>query len=118
MTVTLTPEQQKFIAERMSRGEYSSPEKIVDEGLKLIQAKEQYQGRLVELRRELQIGVDQLNRGEVLDGKEVIDRLLEKKSATGVNAQMSRIQFSLQAGRDLEKSRSTFPKTILTLPID
>ena len=78
MNITLTPEQEKFIAERMSRGDYSSPEKIVEEGLKLVQAKEEYQGRLVELRREIQIGVDQINRGEVLDGREVMDRLLAK----------------------------------------
>jgi antitoxin ParD1/3/4 len=79
MTVTLTAEQEQFIAERMNRGGYSSPEKIVDEGLKLIHAKEEYQGRLVELRREIQIGIDQVNRGEVLDREAVFDRLLEKK---------------------------------------
>ena len=79
MTVTLTTDQEKFIAERMNRGGHSSPEKIVDEGLKLIRAKEEYQGRLVELRREIQIGIDQVNRGEVLDGKVVFDRLLKKK---------------------------------------
>jgi len=79
MTVKLTTDQEQFIAERMNRGGHSSPEKILDEGLKLIQAKEEYQGRLVELRREIQIGIDQINRGEVLDGKAVFDRLLEKK---------------------------------------
>jgi antitoxin ParD1/3/4 len=79
MTLTLTAEQEKFIAERMNRGGHSSPEKIVDEGLKLIRAKEEYQGRLVELRREIQIGIDQVNRGEVLDGEVVFDRLLKKK---------------------------------------
>ena len=77
MKVTLTPEQEKFIAERMSRGDYSSPEKVLDEGLKLIQAKEEYQRRLAELRRELQVGLDQIHRGEVVDGKVVFDRLLE-----------------------------------------
>jgi antitoxin ParD1/3/4 len=79
MTVTLTAEQEQFIAERMNRGGHSSPEKILDEGLKLIRAKEEYQGRLVELRREIQIGVDQIKRGEVLDGGAVFDRLLKKK---------------------------------------
>jgi antitoxin ParD1/3/4 len=78
MTVTLTAEQERFIAERMNRGGHSSPEKIVDEGLKLIRAKEEYQGRLVELRRQIQIGVDQIKRGEVLDGEVVFDGLREK----------------------------------------
>jgi antitoxin ParD1/3/4 len=76
MTVTLTAEQEKFIAERMNRAGYSSPEKVLEEGLKLIQAKEEYQRRLAELRRELQIGIDQINRGEVLNGDEVFDEIL------------------------------------------
>jgi antitoxin ParD1/3/4 len=82
----LTAEQERFIAERMNRGGHSSPEKILDEGLNLIRAKEEYQGRLVELRREIQIGIDQINRGEILDGKVVFDRLLAK------NRQRARIK--------------------------
>ncbi|HXS67875.1 MAG TPA: type II toxin-antitoxin system ParD family antitoxin [Candidatus Polarisedimenticolia bacterium] len=78
MTVNLTPEQEKFIAERMNKGEYSSPEKVLDEGLKLIQAREDYERRLTELRRELQIGLDQISRGEVVDGRAVFDQLLER----------------------------------------
>ncbi|HXT12125.1 MAG TPA: type II toxin-antitoxin system ParD family antitoxin [Candidatus Angelobacter sp.] len=78
MTVTLTPEQEKFIAERMNKIGYSSPEKVLDEGLKLIQAKEEYETKLAELRKDLQIGLDQIARGEMADGQEVFDRLLER----------------------------------------
>ena len=78
MTVTLTPEQEKFINEQMNKGGYSSPEKVLDEGFKLIQAKEEYQRRLADLRRELQIGIDQISRGEVRDGREVFDEILEE----------------------------------------
>jgi antitoxin ParD1/3/4 len=60
----------------MNRAGYSSPEKVLEEGLKLIQAKEEYQCRLAELRRELQIGIDQINRGEVLKADEVFDEIL------------------------------------------
>jgi antitoxin ParD1/3/4 len=86
MTVTLTPEQEKFIAEQLNKGAHSSPEMVLDEGLKLIQLKEEYERRLAELRRDLQIGIDQLNRGETVDGRQVIDRLLQK------NAERSRAQ--------------------------
>lgn len=78
MTVTLTPDQEKFIAERMNKAGYSSPEKVLDEGLRLIQAKEEYQRRLAELRRELQIGIDQISRGEVLNGDDVFGEILEE----------------------------------------
>jgi antitoxin ParD1/3/4 len=77
MTVTLTAEQEKFVAERVHR-EHSSPEQIVDEGLKLIRAKEEHQQRLAELRREIDIGLEQIKRGETVDGREVIGELLEK----------------------------------------
>ena len=77
MTVTLTPEQEKFIAERMSQGGYSSPEKVLDEGIKLIQAKEEYLRMLSELRAAVQIGIDQISRGEVVDGREAIAQLVE-----------------------------------------
>jgi antitoxin ParD1/3/4 len=78
MTVTLTAEQEKFIADRMNRREYASPEKILDEGLKLIQAKEEYEQRLAQLRREIDIGLDQIKRGETIDGKKAIEQILEK----------------------------------------
>jgi antitoxin ParD1/3/4 len=78
MTVTLTPDQEKFIAERMNKGGYSSPEKVLEEGLKLIEAKEEYERRLIELKGEIQIGIDQINRGEVVDGREAVARILEK----------------------------------------
>jgi antitoxin ParD1/3/4 len=80
MTVTLTPEQEKFIAERMDKGGYSSPEKVLAEGLKLIQVKEEYERRREELKRELQIGIDQISRGELVDGRKVFEEILEKNS--------------------------------------
>ena len=78
MTVTLTAEQEQFVADRLRRSEYASPEKIVDEGLKLIQAKEEYQHRLAELRSEIDLGLEQIKRGETVDGKQVIEQLLAK----------------------------------------
>ena len=79
MTVTLTPEQEKFIAERMNKAGHSSPEKVLDEGLRLIQIKEEYERRLAELRAALQVGIDQISRGEVLNGEDVFAEILEDK---------------------------------------
>lgn len=78
MTVTLTAEQEKFIAERIKRSGFATPEKVVDEGLKLIQAKEEYQQRLAELGREMDIGLEQIKRGKTVDGQETMEQLLEK----------------------------------------
>lgn len=62
----------------MRQGEYSSPEVIVSEGLKMIQAKEDYLRRLAQLRSEIDIGLEQANRGELVDGVGVFERLMEK----------------------------------------
>ena|ERR1700728_4588964 len=78
MTVTLTPEQEKFIEERVRRGEYPSAEIIVNEGLKLVLAKEEYQRRLVRLRAEINVGVEQIKRGEVVDGETAIENIRKK----------------------------------------
>jgi antitoxin ParD1/3/4 len=78
MTVTLTAEQEKFIAERLRRGEYPSAEIIVSEGLKLVQAKEEHEKQLARLRAEINLGLEDIKRGNVLDGREVFARLLEK----------------------------------------
>ncbi|HWF19098.1 MAG TPA: type II toxin-antitoxin system ParD family antitoxin [Verrucomicrobiae bacterium] len=78
MNVNLTAEQEKFIAEKVRSSHYSSPEGVVSEGLRLVQAKEEYERHLAELRREIDIGLEQIRRGEVVDGREAIARLLEK----------------------------------------
>jgi antitoxin ParD1/3/4 len=75
ITVSLTPEQERFIAEGVRRGDYSSPEGMLSEGLKLIQAKEEYQERLARLRDEIDVGIEQATRAELLDGRDVIEKI-------------------------------------------
>jgi antitoxin ParD1/3/4 len=62
----------------LNTGNYSSPQDVLEEGLKLIQAKEEYERRLMELRRDIQVGTDQVKRGEVIDGRKVIETLQKK----------------------------------------
>lgn len=61
MTVQLPAELQAFVEEKVASGEYASTEAVVQASVKLLQGRER---RLAELRREIQIGVDQLDRGE------------------------------------------------------
>ncbi|HEU5126239.1 MAG TPA: type II toxin-antitoxin system ParD family antitoxin [Verrucomicrobiae bacterium] len=78
MTVTLTPQQEKLVTELMSRGEFASPEMVVEEALRLVQANADYQKRLAGLRAEIDIGLEQIKRGETVDAREVFARLREK----------------------------------------
>lgn len=78
MNIKLTSEQESFIAEKVRTSGYSSAEGVVAEGLRLIRAKEEYEQHLERLRKELDIGIQQADRGELLDGREVFSRILER----------------------------------------
>lgn len=65
MNVSLTPELEKLVNERVRSGMYSSASEVVREALRLLNEQEEVRRRrLEELRKEIQIGLDQVNRGE------------------------------------------------------
>ncbi len=67
MDVPLTPELERLIQEKVASGQYESPAEVVREAVRLlIRRDEEYQARLEALRREIQIGLDQLDRGEAI----------------------------------------------------
>jgi antitoxin ParD1/3/4 len=79
MTVTLTAEQEQFIAEQLKDGHYRSAADVVAQSLGMLRAQEEFiRSNIVELREKIAVGIEQANRGELLDGKAVIDALLEK----------------------------------------
>ena len=65
MNVSLTPELEKLVNERVRSGMYSSASEVVREALRLLHDQEELRRRKLEdLRKEIQIGLDQLDRGE------------------------------------------------------
>jgi antitoxin ParD1/3/4 len=77
MNVSLTPELERWVATKVEDGRYKSASEVVREGLRLLQEREEERGaRLAALRRDIQLGVDQLDRGEGVDGEEAFDRVL------------------------------------------
>lgn len=66
MNVSLTPELEQYVNKRVQSGLYHSASEVIREGLRLLKEKEEvHQGKLANLRREIQIGIDQANRGQV-----------------------------------------------------
>ena len=61
MTCVIPAEFREFIAQKVASGRYQSEEQLVSEALRLLREREQ---QLQELRREIQIGIDELRRGE------------------------------------------------------
>jgi len=75
MNITLRPEQQEFLQTQLESGAYVNPDDLINEAIALFAAKHQ---KLRELKQMIAIGTEQIQRGEVIDGEEVFDRLQAK----------------------------------------
>ena len=66
MNVSLTPELEQYVNKRVQSGLYHSASEVIREGLRLLKEKDEvHQRKLEQLRREVQIGIDQADRGQV-----------------------------------------------------
>jgi antitoxin ParD1/3/4 len=79
MNVSLTPEIEQFIQNQVESGKYASPDEVILAALRAFEERERiYKGRFEELRREIMIGVEASERGEVVDGEIVFSQLQQK----------------------------------------
>ncbi|MCC5647237.1 type II toxin-antitoxin system ParD family antitoxin [Nostoc sp. CHAB 5824] len=82
MNISLTTELEQFIQSQVASGKYTSSEEVILAGIRLLEERERiYKGRFEELQREIMIGVEQLDRQERLDAREVIEQLRQKNQA-------------------------------------
>ena len=76
MNVSLTPELDRFVKQQVEGGMYCSSSEVVRDGLRLLKEREQLrQLRLEELRKEIAIGIEELDRGESVGIDEVFEGL-------------------------------------------
>ena len=79
MNISLTPELEKLVQQKVKTGRYLSASEVIREALRLLKERDiQRQMRLEKLRREVTVGIEQSNRGETFDGEEVVAELLEE----------------------------------------
>ena len=79
MLITLPPELEQFIQNQVASGKYASVNEVFLAGIKLLEERERlYQGQFEELRREVMVGVEEADRGELLNAETVISKLQEK----------------------------------------
>ena len=79
MTVTLTAEQEKFIAEQVNSGHFKSAAEVIAQSLGMMRAQEEFiRSNVAELRDKVASGLDQIRRGDTVDGKTAIQTLREK----------------------------------------
>ena len=79
MTIALTPEQEKLVANKVATGHYHSPNQVIDEGLRLLAAQDQLlELGLDRLRQEIAVGLEQLKAGQGLPGEQVFEALRQR----------------------------------------
>jgi antitoxin ParD1/3/4 len=78
MNVSLTPELEQLVHEKVKSGRYLSASEVVREGLRLLEERDRlYKARLAELQKEVNIGVEEADRGELIDGEVVMQEIYE-----------------------------------------
>jgi antitoxin ParD1/3/4 len=78
MNVSLTPELEQMVRERVASGRYNNASEVVRDALRHLDSKE----RLDHLRALIQVGLDQAERGELIEftpeWEEEMDRRVEE----------------------------------------
>ncbi len=81
MNVSLTAELERLVNEKVASGMYGSASEVIRAGLRLLQQADADQAaRLEALRSAVRVGVEQADRGELWDGKDVFDALRERRA--------------------------------------
>ena len=85
MSFPLPPEFERAVLDRVRSGQYASVEEVLRACLDALEREEaQEDADLEELRREIRIGLDELNRGERLSRDEVLARLREARKGARI----------------------------------
>jgi len=81
LDVFLTTDLEQFVSAMVASGRYQSFSEVICRGLRLLQDQETTDiAQLERLRSQINLGLEQANRGELLDG-EVVFEELEKRFA-------------------------------------
>ncbi len=76
MNVSLTRELEKYIARKVQMGLYKSASEVVREALRLLHERDRAnEASLAEPHRDIQTGLDQLDRGEGIAGDQVFEEI-------------------------------------------
>jgi len=79
MNVSLTPELEKVVDQKVKSGLYNSASEVVREGLRLLQQRDEMrEAKLSALRAEIQKGIDDLEAGRYMDGEKAMAKIKER----------------------------------------
>jgi antitoxin ParD1/3/4 len=79
MNVSLTPELEMMVTRKVESGLYQSASEVVREGLRLLDDQDKLREfHLGEARKKIQMGLDQLDRGERISGEQAQAQLKQR----------------------------------------
>lgn len=79
MNVSLTPELEALISEKVQSGYYHSASEVVREGLRLLKERDDLQRhRLAALRKDIARGLEQLEQGDAVPSEAVFEELRQR----------------------------------------
>ena len=80
MPITLKPEAEKLVEKKVATGAYPSNDAVIQAGLELLDQRDR---KIEDLRKDLQIAIDQVDRGEysTLDREEFIAEIKSRAKA-------------------------------------
>ncbi len=79
MNVSLTPQLERLVQQKVQSGRYLSASEVVREALRLLEERDQIRDlRLEELRKFVAVGIEQADRGELIDGPDAFQKLREQ----------------------------------------
>ncbi len=79
MNISLTPELEKFVQEKVSSGMYTSASEVIRESLRLLHTYDDLQTqRVKQLNQAIEVGLQQLTRGEKISMKESYTKMKNK----------------------------------------
>ncbi|MEA5507752.1 type II toxin-antitoxin system ParD family antitoxin [Halotia wernerae UHCC 0503] len=75
MYIQIKPELEQFIQSQLASGRFANADDVINEAFKLLQEREQ---RIEELRQKIDVGTEQIAKGQITDGEVVFARFQEK----------------------------------------
>ena len=81
MNISLTPELEQLVADKVTSGMYQTSSEVIREGLRLLKARDE---RLLSLRRDIHSGFEAVDRGEFTDYDEAdVHKLADRVKTRG-----------------------------------
>jgi antitoxin ParD1/3/4 len=80
----LTPELERLVASKVESGLYQSASEVIREGLRLLEDQDRLREiHISEVRKKIQTGIDQLDRGEGIPGDQVYAQMKQRRATLG-----------------------------------